>query len=199
MKEIVQKNWSHYRKYTIKEDGLYLEVKTEEGFTARLIKFEDIGFEEIITKYTPSPYAVGFFLSLFFNLLVVIIYLIDLSKKYSFGSGINSGLSGGIIVLLAIWGKTIFKFEKQKIIKGEVSIVFDYFKKKQAEVDQFIQELKIKQREYIRNKYMQLDEFKSAEIQRNILIWLYESEYISRHELQELLDKLDKKVVIKGF
>jgi len=199
MKELIQKNWPRYRKFTIREDGLYLEVKTNEGFTARLIKFEEIGFDEIITKYQPGPYAIGFFLSVFFNLLFLLIFLIDFAKKFNLSSGVSSGLTRGIIVCLSIGGRTIFKFEKQKILKGEISIVFDYFTKKQEQVDQFINELKEKQRNYIRGKYMEIDEYLPQESQRNNFIWLYESNYIDRQELQELLDRLDKKVIIKGF
>ena len=199
MEEILQKNWSGYRKYTIKENGLYFEVKTNEGFTARLIKFEEIGFDEIITKYQPGPYAVGLFLSVFFNILCLMIFLIDFAEKYNLSSGVSSGLTGGIVVLLSIWGKTIFKFEKQKILNGGVSIVFDYFKKKQEQVDQFINLLKVKQRAYIRAKYMQIDDYLPQENQKSTFLWLYDANYIDRQELQELLNRLDKKVIIKGF
>ncbi len=63
----------------------------------------------------------------------------------------------------------------------------------------FINELKAKQRDYIRKKYMEIDEYLPHESLRNNFIWLYESNYIDRQELQDLFDKLDKKVIIKGF
>ncbi|WP_207432618.1 hypothetical protein [Sabulibacter ruber] len=199
MKKILQKQLGGYRKYTIKGDGLYLEVKSHEGFTARLIKFEDIGFDEIITKYVPAPVVISLFVSVFFNLLLLLIFFIDFAERLKLSSGVTSGLTGGVTVCLAIWGKVVFRFEKQKILKGEVSIAFNYFRKKEAQVDEFIQELKASHREYIRKKYMEIDELKPMETQRNIFFWLYENEYIERPELEDLLAKLERKVIVKGF
>ena len=118
MTEILQKNGPEYKKYTIKDTGVYLEVKTNDNFTGKLVKFEHIGFEEILVKHKPSAYVTGLFVSVMFNVLFFILFIIDSVQEAGIDPNILFGAVIGALIPLGMWGRSVFKNEKEKILKG---------------------------------------------------------------------------------
>ena len=106
-----QTYWSEKRNFQILSDGLKVETKTNESFIEEKILFDDIGFDEIVTKHEPSIILVGFYISVLVNFfLAIIIYSYNLPLKDAFF------LKPILILFLLItifWGYKIFKFVKR--------------------------------------------------------------------------------------
>lgn len=155
MKKLEQKRWPHFRIFHIEEAGIRVEIKNQNNYSSRLVPFEQIGIEEVITRHSPDPYAIGLFISSFLNILVIVIFMIE---EYKVDTNITGGLTAGIAVAYSTWAYQLFKFEKLKYLQGpEVALPFYYFKKEQCKVDEFIKEVKEEKRRYFREKFMKID------------------------------------------
>lgn len=196
MKKLEQKRWPHYRIFQIEETGVRVEIKDQNNYSSRVVPFEQIGIEEVITRHRPDPYAIGLFISSFFNLLIIVIYMIE---KYKVDTGVTGGLTAGITVAYSAWGYQLFKFEKQKYLQGpEVALPFYYFKKEQNKVDHFIEEVKEEKKRYFRDKFMKIDQNSDLETLPFTFKWLLDQDYISEQEYTELLEKVRQRKLIDG-
>nr|MBK9653683.1 hypothetical protein [Bacteroidota bacterium] len=140
MKSFKQKKSNHFRNFEILDDGVKYEYKIEEGYFSQILKFETIGFDEQITDKKPSPIFVGLVLSIFFN---VILFFIAFGNKFI---DMDSPMSPTILLILGILPITIFKsaFRENTLnfLVGNKNLCFWYDKKFQADVDNFIVEIK---------------------------------------------------------
>ena len=194
MKKLEQKRWPHYRIFQIEETGIRVEIKDQNNYSSRLVPFEQVGTEEVITRHRPDPYAIGLFISAFFNILVVVIYIIE---RYKVNTGITSGLTAGIAVAYSVWSYQLFKFEKQKYLQGqEVALPFYYFKKEQGKVDKFIGEIKEEKKRYFREKFIKIDKNSDLDSLLFTFKWLLDEGYISKNEYNELIEDIRQRKLI---
>lgn len=198
-KSLKHKKYPQFKNYEIISNGVKMEIRTNEFYNEHIVKFEDIGFEEQITRYKPSVVSVGLFISVLLNILFIMVFIIESINTENLNSGILLAVSTGIIVGLSSWGRSLFRFEKLKFLKGEVNLSFWYFKKYQVEVDEFIESLKQAKKEYFRNKYFVIDENEDFSLIIQRFYWLKTMEYITETEFQEKVSQLNERRVIRGF
>ena len=160
--------------------------------------FEKIGFNKIITSKEINPFELGLFISVFFNLMLVLLLLSDWLVKLTNDEIITSTLGIGISAGLTVWAIGLFKRKKELTLEGIEKLFFLYDKKHEDEVDKFVESLRSKQREYIRKRYMKIDDLNNKENQEYTFRWLFESEFISRDELELMLNELENRKIIKG-
>lgn len=198
-KSLKHKKYPQFKNYEIISNGVKMEIRTNEFYNEHIVKFEDIGFEEQITRYKPSVVSVGLFISVLLNILFIMVFILESINTENLNSGILLAVSTGIIVGLSSWGRSLFRFEKLKFLKGEVNLSFWYFKKYQVEVDEFIESLKQAKKEYFRNKYFVIDENEDFSLIIQRFYWLKTMEYITETEFQEKVSQLNERRVIRGF
>ncbi len=196
LRQIFQKKGKETRKYTISDIGLETEITNNGQFQASTVQFEEIEFNEMLVRRSPNPAEVGLFISVFVNLLLIVFLLY---QNISFiDDKILSGMTMGVIGGLSVWSFQLFKKEKEKILKGPQNLFFFYGKNEKDEVDWFIKELKSVQREYVREKYMRIDDLLPHETQEQTFYWMYKRRFISRSELEILFDELGNRKIIRG-
>ncbi|MDP3463533.1 MAG: hypothetical protein Q8S18_12145 [Bacteroidales bacterium] len=198
MTEIYQTRGKEIRGYKIKKDGLDSEIKSNGNHQSFKIRFEEIDFNEIVSTKKPQPIEVGLFISVFFNLILLLVIFSDWLIKTSGNETIISIVAFGLLGGLSVWMINLFKRSKEKILKGSQNIFFFYEPKEQSTVDSFIENLKIKQRDYMREKYMQIDTLRPKERQEQTFFWLHDREFISKQELEMLIEDLNNRMIIDG-
>lgn len=191
MKELVQKKGREFRKYALGDNGLNAETLVQGSYQSTIIKYEDIGFNETITKKSPSIYKILLVVSLFINLILIFLVLAMAtgeisSKPILIFSGIALFVSSTIMI------KSLFTSSIEKHLTGTAKIEFDYEKRERQKVDAFIASLNIKQRDYMRKKYMRIDQLIPAEQQSRVFLWLFNQNFITRSELEVLLEETEK-------
>lgn len=198
MTDIYQKRGKEIRGYKIKKDGLDSEIKTNGNHQSFKIRFEEIDFNEIVLTKKPQPIEVGLFISVFFNLILLLVLFSDWLVKTSGNETIISAVAIGLLGGLSVWMINLFKRSKEKILKGAQNIFFFYESKEQSTVDSFIENLKVRQRDYMRKKYMQVDTLRPKESQEQTFFWLHDREFITKQELEILIDELNSRMIIDG-
>lgn len=198
MNSLYQKERKELRSYKIKKDGLLIEWQIDGRFKSFIMPFEKIGFNKIITSKEINPFELGLFISVFFNLMLVLLLLSDWLVKLTNDEIITSTLGIGISAGLTVWAIGLFKRKKELTLEGIEKLFFLYDKKHEDEVDKFVESLRSKQREYIRKRYMKIDDLNNKENQEYTFRWLFESEFISRDELELMLNELENRKIIKG-
>lgn len=183
-----QKRGREFRNYEIVPAGLKIEFKEDDSYIQQIIKFENIGFDEVITKKQPSPFGIMLFFSVLFN-----IFFIAVEFYKEIGQSALSAVSIGSVVLLSVWGNELFSIKKVKILTGNATITFWYFKKHIQAVDQFIETLKSAKKEYYRETYLKVEDYEDLEAARQRLIWLRTQGIISNGELSEWLLLIEAK------
>lgn len=194
MKLLKQKQWPEFKNYELKEDGLQLETREDNQYINTLIDFEQIGSKEAIVNQKPNPIAVLAFISVFFNLLFLLIYIGDLLDDPT----VMSGAGMGITVGLSLWAMSVFKSSKQKVLQGGRNIGFFYNKKYKEDVDQFIIELHTQRKSYLREKYMRIDKHTPEPQLKSRYLWLRDTDIITEFELDELIAALENRRLING-
>lgn len=194
MKTLEQRSWLGFKKFTIEQDGLRLECKQDNKFLNTLVEYEQIGKKEVIVNEKGNLYGIIAFVSVFFNVMILLGIVSDRIEN----TGIFSGITGGVIAAFSFWGYHLFRLSEEKFIEGPYSISFFYSNKKRVEVDQFIKELQSCKTNYLRNKFMKIDRHTSAEQLKAQFIWLKQGEYISDIELNSLMEELANRRIIAG-
>jgi hypothetical protein len=183
-----QKRGRDFRNYEIVPTGLKVEFREDNDYTQQVIKFEIINFDEVITRKKPSPLGVMLFFSLLVN-----VFLLAAQFYQEVGSGALSVVSTGSVVLLSILGNEIFAVRKAKLLTGNATIPFWYFKKHIQPVDEFIGALKAAKIEYYRNTYLKIEIYEDLDTVRQRIIWLRTQDMISDDELTEWLLLVEAK------
>jgi hypothetical protein len=194
MTELKQKQWPEFRNYTLEAGGLRLESKQDNQFINTLIDFEQIGSKEMIVNQKANPYGYIAFISVFINILFLIYVLADQLQD----SGVLGGISAGFVAGLSFWAKFLFRFTKNKVIQGPVSVSFYYRPKEQEQVDNFIYELQQKKIAFLRQKYMSIDKYTPVEQLKNQFLWLRSSQYINDEEIEWLMEELENRRLMNG-
>lgn len=192
MKELVQKKGREFRKYAFGDNGLKAETLVLGSYQSSIIKYEDIGFNESITKNSPSIYKILLVISLFINLILVL-SILAISLREISPQPVILIFSGIILVVLSTFlAKALMSSSIEKQITGPAKIDFNFDKRERQKVDAFIASLKIKQRDYMRKKYMRIDQLIPAEQQSRVFLWLFKGNFITRSELEVLLEETEK-------
>ena len=66
------------------------------------------------------------------------------------------------------------------------------------EVDEFICQIHLAQKEYFKKVYYRVDLFFLFDFQKTRILWLYENKYILENEYKVILDELENKRLIDG-
>lgn len=198
MKEIYQKRGQEIRSYKIIDDGLEAEIQINGELQAFNIQFEEIDFIQIISNKKVYQLELGLFISIVFNLLFILILVSDWLIKITENEIIPSTIAFGVIAVLTPWSITLFKTKKELILKGTQNLFFFYNQEEIEKVNDFVKSLKYEQKEYIRKKYMLIDELIPHETQEQTFYWLYNKKFITRSELEIMLDNLDNRRLIEG-
>jgi hypothetical protein len=195
-KVLHQKKFQEFKKYTITEEYLIVEIKSSSQYNKFDLDYEFITNKESIVRDEPTTYILGLCSSLILNLLLLWIMFYDKLSNWNIGTGGLSGITGGIIAGVSVLSSKEFKYRKLKILDltNNSGIYFYYNKEKQRqEVDQFIIDLKEAKRNYIRKKYFLLDELLSLEELEYQFKWLYRDKYISKSEYDFMMEELQAR------
>lgn len=192
-----QKSWMYHRNFELKSDGVEIDFKTNDGIFIQTVKFEDIEFEEQIYEKKPSAIKIGLAVSVVVNIILFILFIGD--KFMDLNSPMNYQTMITIPVVLSIFGKFYLKTEKLKYLVGKKNLSFLYNDKYKNDVDSYILEIKKAKRNYIREKYLKIDETEDSFIFKNILKWLKVENYIDENEYKDWLNQIDNRMVVKGF
>lgn len=187
---IAQKRGRQLRKYHILDDQVKAEIKTDNSYQSFAFKFDDIEFNEMVVDRKPNPVEIGLFISIFVNILFLIILISDWASKMQIGTVAISSASMGVVGGMSIWAYNLFRFEREKILKGAQNIFLFYSKKDQIEVDDFIMLLKKKQREYFRNTYMHYDDTLDLWTYETRLKWLLDKKFIDKEEYKNFQQEI---------
>ncbi|MGC1242421.1 MAG: hypothetical protein WA874_12580 [Chryseosolibacter sp.] len=188
---IEQKRGRQLRKYHILEDQVKAEIKTDNSYQSFAFKFDDIEFDEMVVDRKPNPVEIGLFISIFFNIIFTVLLISDWAKKMQIGTVAISSVLMGVVSGMSIWAYNLFRFEREKILKGTQNIFLFYSKKDQTEVDNFIHLLKRKQREYFRNTYMHYDDTIDLWTYENRLKWLLDKKFIDKDEFRMFHEEIN--------
>jgi predicted membrane metal-binding protein len=189
MQSLVQKRGRDYRKFDPHENGLTVESCIGGRIDFFIHKYEDLEFDEVVTIRKPSLHKILLLLSVFLNLILLLAIMAPLIIKLSENSYILIIPAISILTFIFLWGTYIFKYRFEKSLSGSMKIIFFYHMKQRQQVDSFITLLKKKQRDYMRKKYMRLDEFSSPDQQERVFMWLYNRNFITRSELELLMEE----------
>ena len=190
---IEQKRGRQLRKYHILDDQVKAEIKTDTSYQSFAFKFDDIEFDEMVVDRKPNPVEIGLFISIFFNIIFTIVLISDWAIKMQIGTVAISSVLMGALSGMTLWAYNLFRFEREKILKGTQNIFLFYSKKDQTEVDNFIQLLKKKKREYFRNTYMHYDDTIDLWTYENRLKWLLDKKFIDKDEFRVFQDEINGK------
>lgn len=191
MEQLIQKRDGDFLRYNFGYDGLKVSTYIRELYQTYMYRYEDIEFGEIITERKPSMISVLLYVSVMLNFTLILIIT----------SGFLISLAGSALILLVpglplttmaiLWGKTLFKKKYEKSLAGPMKITFFYNKKERHDVDEFIHELKKKQKQMMRKKYMRIDAYIPADEQEKRFCWLYDHEFITKSELEVLIEEIE--------
>jgi hypothetical protein len=190
---IEQKRGQQLRKYKIFDNEVKAEIKTGNSYQSFAIKFNDIEFDEIVVDRKPNPVEVGLYLSIIFNIVFSVVLISDWAKKMQIGTVATASTLVSIVSGMSFWAYSIFRFEREKILKGAQNIFLFYSKKDQEEVDDFILILKKKQKEYFRKTYMHFDDSLDFWTYENRLKWLLEKKFIDKEEYKNLQEDINNR------
>ena len=195
LQELKQKGWHDYKHYRIEEKGVFVELKINGQLTSRLVKYDEFGPETSIHNERPNPWAIGFFISFFINVLIgftLILQNLEVSDQ------VSTKVLIAVVVIMGLLAFQVFKFNHEKRINGyNFYLPFSYEKDRQG-VDDFIGQLFQARKDFFRDKFMKFDEVTPSETLRFNLQWLYENELISEEELLEWQHKLEERKLIRG-
>ena len=147
----------------------------------------------MVVDTKPNPVEIGLFLSVMFNLIFAVILVSDWAEKMQIGTVAVSSTLMGVMSGMSIWAYNLFKFEREKILKGTQNIFLYYSKKDQGEVDVFIQTLKKKQKEYFRKTFMHFDDTLDLWTYENRLKWLLDKKFIEKEEYKNLQEEVNNR------
>ena len=190
---IEQKRGRQLRKYQILDDDIKAELKTDSTYQSFSFKFDDIEFNEMVVDTKPNPVEVGLFVSVLFNLIFTVILVSDWAAKMQIGTVAVSSILIGVVSGMGIWAYNLFRFEREKILKGTQNIFLFYSKKDQEEVDDFIQTLKKKRKDYFRKTYMYFDDTLDLWTYESRLKWLLDKKFISKEEYKDLQEEVNNR------
>jgi len=198
MEQLIQKRGGDFRRYHFGYDGLKIATYIQETYQTYTYKYEDIEFAEIITIQKPTVHIIILFFSVMLNFLL----LLFITAPYIVS------LTGSIYVLwipvilatgaMSLWGFFIFRKKFEKMLAGPINVVFYYDRNDRQIVDEFVESLRNKQRHFLRKKYMRIDQYIPVDQQQLKFSWMYHRDFITRSELEILMEETDILRMEKG-
>lgn len=181
-------------------DGLDIKKKSlfkKEEFS---LKFEDIGIKHIKSKRT----EIGGIISIIILLALSIGLYID---EKIMGGDTEKNVYLVYLILAFIATIVTIMFYKRSFYlarpNNSNAIEFLLNKPSKFELDEFINELKQRRKEYLITKYGQINRMLSYEPQYNQLLWLFDNNVLGENEykdrLAQLNDLFKNPVTISGF
>ncbi len=198
MEQLIQNRGSDFRRYHFGYDGLKISTYIKETYQTYTYKYEDIEFAEIVTIQKPAIHSI----ILFFSVLLNLSLLLFIAAPYILSlSGIKHVICIPVIAATAamsVWGYFLFRKRLEKMLTGPINIVFFYDRNDRRIVDEFLESLKYKQKDFLRKKYMRIDQYIPVDQQQQRFSWMYERDFISRGELEILMEETDILRMSKG-
>lgn len=175
--------------FEIIEEEIIVDLETSKHKLKYNIPLEEIKKTHFITKSKEDGFFLICLFSFALNFLFLSYFIID---NYKLGNVfLQSSLLTISLVLIAII-KAFFDGHNEKHIDASKLLYFIYTKKNANEVDQFIELIYIKQKDYFRKKYFVIDTVLPYNIQYERYLWLYTNNYINDNEYEIIKEDLDK-------
>jgi hypothetical protein len=198
MEQLIQKRGGDFRRYHFGYDGLKISTYTMETYQTYTYKYEDIEFTEIVTIQKPAIHRIILFFSVLLNFLLLLFlaapYIVALSgSKYVLWIPVIAAT-----VAMSMWAFLIFRKKFEKMLTGPINVVFYYDRNDRRIVDEFVESLKYKQRDFLRKKYMRIDQYIPVDQQQQRFSWMYDRDFITRSELEILMEETDILRMSKG-
>jgi hypothetical protein len=198
MEQLIQKRGGDFRRYHFGYDGLKISTYTMETYQTYTYKYEDIEFAEIVTIQKPAIHRIILFFSVLLNFLLLLFlaapYIVALSgSKYVLWIPVIVAT-----VAMSMWAFLIFRKKFEKMLTGPINVVFYYDRNDRRIVDEFVESLKNKQRDFLRKKYMRIDQYIPVDQQQQRFSWMYDRDFITRSELEILMEETDILRMSKG-
>ncbi|MGL5112984.1 MAG: hypothetical protein ACRC6O_10150 [Flavobacterium sp.] len=175
--------------FEILEDEIIVDLATSKHKLKYNVPLEEIKKTHFITKTKED----GFFLISLFSFILNFLFLSYLIiENYKLG---NLFLQSSLLTisLVSIWGiKAFFDGYDEKHLDASKLLYFIYTKKNVAKVDQFIELIYTKQKDYFRKKYFVIDAVLPYNVQYERYLWLYTNNYINDNEYEIIKEDLDK-------
>ena len=198
MEQLIQKRGGDFRRYHFGYDGLKISTYIQETYQTYTYKYEDIEFSEIVTIQKPAIHRIILFFSVLINFLLLLFiaapYIVSLAgSKYILWIPVIAATGA-----MSLWGFFLFRKRFEKMLTGPINIVFYYDRNDRRIVDEFVASLKYKQKDFLRKKYMRIDQYIPVDQQQQRFSWMYERDFISRGELEILMEETDILKMSKG-
>jgi hypothetical protein len=175
--------------FEILEDEIIVDLNTAKHKLKYNIPLEDIKSTHFITKTKEDLSSMLFYFSLFLNIAFIIYLFSDYFKlDYALIQSILLSTSLAFVFII----KTFFDGHNEKHIDSSKLFYFIYSKNNSKEVDEFIELVYKKQKDFFRKKYYIIDPILPYNLQFERYIWLYTNKYINESEYELIKENLDK-------
>jgi hypothetical protein len=182
-----QKRGFNYRKHTVFDDRVLVEMKTIRKINRYEVKIDKLGFE---TQYQADNTLPG---KIFFIVCIAIPVAMTISELV-FG---NIGIRNLVINYVCWFSIALFNVLKQHqddiyLVGGEKNLIFYRSVPSEQKVLEFISLVNKTTKEFIKNKYLTFDPATSDEEYWARLNWLKEAEMITEEEFENF--KIDLEI-----
>jgi len=161
-------------------------------------KYEGIEFEETIRSYKPSLLSYVLYFSVTLNFILLLTLVTYWFSNFSDIWMVTVALVFTFSPFIIIWGFRLFKPRYEKLLRAPVTISFFYEKKHRKPVDDFIELMKVRQKEFMRSRYLRIDRVAPPDHQEKIISMLFERGFISLSEYEVLVEELDRLRTTRG-
>lgn len=196
--KLTQKIRKDKRSFEIVEDGVLVDIQNLNNIQKYKVNFDEIRKDEYINIKRPDPIVILFIFSAVFNAIFFSIIVTEYAQISFENSRWTVFGIFSVLIMVLIGFKEQYQKVYLKSLESNKPLNFIYTKKTTKEVDEFIYQIKAKQKEYLRKKYFKVDPIIPFETQKNRILWLYETELISAIEYEQIMTELENNRLIKG-
>lgn len=198
MKDLKQKIRNDKREFRIVEDGIIADINNVGNIQSYKVNFDEIRSDEFINVKTAHPLAWLFIVSGILNVILLTTLLTEFFQtSFEQGKWIFIGALGVLIIIIGTL-KEHFQQVDMKHLDANKPLSFIYTKKYKSEVDNFISQIHLDQKEFFKKTYYRIDPVLPFDVQKSRILWLYENKYIAEKEYRTILNELENKKLIDG-
>ncbi len=204
MKQLKQKRGSQSRQFLLHQEGIEVEIQSQDSYSKFILKYESIEAGEYVYSQQGNFEKVALVVSIFFNILFIVLYLFGLPPIMA--QGPYAFVAGGLSFVFLIGAVVFFKklidqnqTQYFKEINSHPKVDFLYHDSDKQVVDEFIAEIYSRRYNYLRSKYMKIERFRSPEEHKELFLWLFDQKIITESELEVLMDEINKRNIIDGY
>lgn len=174
--------------FEIGSDGLSVRYKSLLGGSEYYVKFEQLGVKTIKTKSGNIAWLVGGFFALGIGALLLVD---ELGKeKPQYDNPLFYFVAGALCFLTYLFTyKRVFHLTR---VDNTNAVAFLIDKPSKNELQNFIQQLKDKRKDYLVTKYGSLTSMLPYDQQHQNLLWLNNNEALSHEEYTEKMEELNR-------